>query len=335
MRIKFASFSWAYTGRMTLVCMLWYGMVSTRYITPFVQPNEGVRQAVQKIDAAVNSLISDLHVIKQTTKSPISEAGTITAAGSYILTNTIEGSITIAASNVFLDLNGYGIHNESEEGCIIVQGVSRVTITNGHVAGLFPIIVVAPASQVLVQACLVRCTTSTTSVGITFSGSPLATCVINSCMITSTAANIGRGVQIDSDTDSNNCIIIDNCCLGLLHEGVIFTGNRVNIQHCFFSSIDDVAALDNKVTTPSISVENTIRNNVFNGCGQGVLSANDTTLIRDNCVRSCTLGIAATIIDHDTVYGNIALDNTMSYSAIPFEVVGAADTTGCYANIVL
>ncbi|MCL4229060.1 hypothetical protein KJZ61_00015 [Candidatus Dependentiae bacterium] len=335
MRITFAPGAWIHTGRITVACISLCGMVSTKYITPFVQSDEGVRQAAQQLDAAVNSLISDLHVIKQTTKSPISEAGTITAAGSYILTNTIEGSITIAASNVFLDLNGYGVHNESEEGCIIVQGVSRVTITNGHVAGLFPIIVVAPASQVLVQACLVRCTTSAESVGITFSDSPLATCVINSCMITSTAANIGRGVQIDSDTDSNNCIIIDQCYLGLLHEGVVFTGNQVNIQHCFFSSIDGVAVVDNEVTTPSISVDNTIRNNVFNGCDQGILSANSTTLIRNNCVRSCTLGIAATIIDHDTVYGNIALDNTMSYSAIPFEVVGAADTTGCYANIVL
>jgi len=79
-----------------------------------------VRQAVQKINTTVDLLISDLHIIKQTIKSPISEAGTITTAGSYILTNTIEGSITIAASDVFLDLNGYGIHNESEEGCITV-----------------------------------------------------------------------------------------------------------------------------------------------------------------------------------------------------------------------
>jgi hypothetical protein len=211
-----------------------------------------------------------------------------------------------------------------------------VIIANGHVLGLFPIIVVAPASQVLVRTCLVRCTTSAASVGITLSGSPLETCIINSCMIMSTTANSGRGIQIDSDTDSNNCIIIDKCCLGLLHEGVILTGNRVNIQHCFFNSIDGgVAVVDNEVTTHSILVENTIRNNVFNGCGQGVLSANRTTLIGDNCVRSYTLGIAATIIDHDTIYRNIALDNTMSYSVIPFEVIGAADTTWCYANIVL
>jgi len=110
MRITFAPGAWIHAGRITAACISLCGMVSTRYITPFVQPGERVRQAVQKINTTV----------KQTIKSPISEAGTITTAGSYILTNTIEDSITIAASDVFLDLNGYGIHNESEEGCITV-----------------------------------------------------------------------------------------------------------------------------------------------------------------------------------------------------------------------
>ncbi len=120
MRITFAPGAWIHAGRITAACISLCGMVSTRYITPFVQPGERVRQAVQKINTTVDLLISDLHIIKQTIKSPISEAGTITTAGSYILTNTIEDSITIAASDVFLDLNGYGIHNESEEGCITV-----------------------------------------------------------------------------------------------------------------------------------------------------------------------------------------------------------------------
>jgi hypothetical protein len=73
---------------------------------------------------------------------PLSAAATISAPGSYYLTQTITvatgNAITINASNVTLDLNGYTISSsESPAGSgnaiFINAGFSNITILNGHI----------------------------------------------------------------------------------------------------------------------------------------------------------------------------------------------------------
>ncbi len=65
---------------------------------------------------------------------PISEAVLINEAGSYYLTNSINGTFNIQAENVSLDLNGFTITPESAV-AIRVNGSDRVRIFNGTIAG--------------------------------------------------------------------------------------------------------------------------------------------------------------------------------------------------------
>nr|ACS83708.1 parallel beta-helix repeat precursor [uncultured bacterium AOCefta2] len=67
----------------------------------------------------------------------------ITQPGSYVLTGNLvvegEDAITISASHVTLDLNGFTISSTSElnmgSGIMIVSGASDIKIQNGHIAG--------------------------------------------------------------------------------------------------------------------------------------------------------------------------------------------------------
>ncbi len=63
--------------------------------------------------------------------TPISIAGTISSSGSYCLGNDITGSITIAASNVSLDLNNYKITS----GLTINTNLDQIYVGNGCVEG--------------------------------------------------------------------------------------------------------------------------------------------------------------------------------------------------------
>ena len=65
---------------------------------------------------------------------PISEPGVINEAGSYYLTNSINGTFNIQAENVTLDLNGFTITPESAV-AIRVNGSDNVRIFNGTIAG--------------------------------------------------------------------------------------------------------------------------------------------------------------------------------------------------------
>ncbi len=78
-------------------------------------------------------------------RTPISASNVIYASGSYYLTGNLSiGSgggtaITIAASGVTLDLNGFTISSSanpnSGTGILINSGLTDITIINGHIAG--------------------------------------------------------------------------------------------------------------------------------------------------------------------------------------------------------
>lgn len=67
-------------------------------------------------------------------RTPISEPGSITEAGSYYLTNSINGTVIVVAENVSLDLNGFTITPESVA-AIRVSASDKVRIFNGTIAG--------------------------------------------------------------------------------------------------------------------------------------------------------------------------------------------------------
>jgi hypothetical protein len=71
---------------------------------------------------------------------------TISSAGTYLLNQTLHyplgsgNAITVTASNVTLDLNGYGIINTATQTtttatCIFASNVENITIENGEIFG--------------------------------------------------------------------------------------------------------------------------------------------------------------------------------------------------------
>lgn len=67
-------------------------------------------------------------------RTPVSEPGSITAPGSYYLTQDITGSISIGADNVALDLNGFTVTGGSPDLIDIVNS-TNVAISNGTLDG--------------------------------------------------------------------------------------------------------------------------------------------------------------------------------------------------------
>ena len=85
--------------------------------------------AVSAFEAGVCSCIETATVFSACNAQPITTATTISNPGTYCIDDTISGNITITASNVMLDLNGYTIQGS----ITIASNVQRVTIANGIV----------------------------------------------------------------------------------------------------------------------------------------------------------------------------------------------------------
>ena len=85
--------------------------------------------AVSAFEANVCSCIETTTVFSACNAEPITTATTISNSGTYCIDDTISGNITITASNVMLDLNGYTIQGS----ITIASNAQRVTIANGSV----------------------------------------------------------------------------------------------------------------------------------------------------------------------------------------------------------
>ena len=84
------------------------------------------------IDSKIDELLTD----DSCATIPIYNAMTITTSGSYCLANSINGTITVAASQVTLDLNGYTIYPEiSSIGIDVLAQHKNFQIKNGFIVG--------------------------------------------------------------------------------------------------------------------------------------------------------------------------------------------------------
>ena len=86
-------------------------------------------EAVSAFEAGVCSCIETATVFSACNAEPITTATTISNPGTYCIDDTISGNISITASNVMLDLNGYTIQGS----ITVASNVQRVTIMNGSV----------------------------------------------------------------------------------------------------------------------------------------------------------------------------------------------------------
>ncbi len=89
-----------------------------------------VIEKFEKIDSIVDIIESFVDVMPGScAPTPIFTAGTISTAGNYCLANDIDGTITIAASDVGLDLNNYKI----TDGLVINSSLNQISVENGVV----------------------------------------------------------------------------------------------------------------------------------------------------------------------------------------------------------
>ncbi|MCL4229058.1 right-handed parallel beta-helix repeat-containing protein [Candidatus Dependentiae bacterium] len=301
--------------------------------------------------------------IKGATKIPITTAGNITASGSYILANDIDGQISILASNVSLDLNGHTITASTigNDNALVIYGVNDIRIYNGTViqaqtgnnrnclkiddapTGNVSRIVISNVNCFLSNP---SATTSQRGIFIQGNNSPsIATDIlIKNCLLHSSGA--GYGIFIDGPTSASR-IKIEKCVVGCFNAGIDL--NRCSdciIQNCFIYKCQSFGIRFTNATLRSLILHNTLRE-----CGetgiQGTGIPASGILIYGNDVQGCTNTSTSSRPYHyesaNYVYGNFAKNNAGMTTAadnyspqIKLNMAGTiTDVTGKWANIAL
>lgn len=91
------------------------------------------------VESSFDHISSQIESLQACASIPVSASGTISAPGNYCLTQNISGPITIAASNVSLDLNGFTVNVSfpvtASAAVVINAGLEHISITNGYIIG--------------------------------------------------------------------------------------------------------------------------------------------------------------------------------------------------------
>ncbi len=184
--------------------------------------------------------------------TPIDSATTITASGPYCLAQDIQGTITIDADNVMLDLNCYAITNASY-GIVINDNYSDITMQNGTVGGgtsttQVGISVGSGCSRISMKDInVVDCEL----VAMDFSGissSPIKTIDITRCCI----ENSGMGIQ----TDNVQGGLIRQCSMSYNITGMYFDESEKLVVEDCHSFANERAGFELKISS----------NNFFRNC---------------------------------------------------------------------
>ena len=207
--------------------------------------------------------------------TPISGQTTISAPGHYYLTRniTVPGAvivITIAASDVSLDLGGFTIRGNDAAGSwgiwVAGGGHGDITISNGTVRDFQFGLDTANGSRVR----------------------------IDHIHATSNA----RGIQLGSNNVLSDCTSISNG-----ETGIYAPGNEAVINNCVSSrnSGDGIA-----VAGDDVQVQ---RSTAINNTGAQIRTIGDFTGIRDNTVHGSLVLLqngAAVVLDNTCVFGSIS-----------------------------
>jgi Periplasmic component of the Tol biopolymer transport system len=162
----------------------------------------------QRIESRLIGMDSQLDVVESKINrivgacapTSISMAQTVSSSGSYALCNNITGTITIAASNVMLDLNNYKI----SAGIVVNSGLDQIAMRNGVVEGTTNgILVNSGTKNVIIENITVK--NATLGSGIKFTNVTDAT--INGCTLTMNTT----GLQLSNSHKINVSNTIADC----------------------------------------------------------------------------------------------------------------------------
>lgn len=267
----------------------------------------------------------------------ITGAVTITQSGSYYLDNDVSGKITVSASRVVLDLNGYTIASTSDSG-IEISSTSCVVIRNGFVAsGSYysdhGCIKCNASSKVICSGLI--CIPSLSANGFVVSDS--SEIILSGCKVSAQGPSNISGVSLEKA----HKVTIEHCDIHGFYNGVYFspvaTSSHVIIQHCLISD-SGFYAVQMRASTGNVVRHNIIRNNAK---GIWIVSGSTKTLVFGNLVKDCTGTTSSepAIYDLGTlskIYGNVAQDNMGGHNysaAVPLQAATLSFDTGVYTNI--
>jgi len=296
----------------------------------------------------------------------IANATSISLKGPYCLTHSINGTITINADDVYLDLNGYRVN-----GNIVIQpGQKNIVIRNGFISNgksdtgiCIEGTVMATIENVLIEnIALDACTTGISAletVGLTIQSVHIDDCSMgitatdsSGIVISNTSIqnqenaivlNTCSDVAIDACTASmitndifsitdGACIILNQCQAYMSTSGNGFSleGNRISCQNCIaLHCVSGFSSINTGVR--GLNISNSLAQN--NTIGFDMVNTK-TGVIKENVALNNTVGFS----DASTgvVYlANSAIGNGMNYSTagIPFSPVSALTATSYWQNI--
>lgn len=282
---------------------------------------------IEDINATIlinNSLIDQL--LTCSTHS-IRSSQTITEPGNYCVAQSFVGTVTIAISNVFLDLNGHRISNPGGTTIAINSGLNLITITNGALGAAATGISIGNGVTNLdiVNVDILDCTSSGIN-GVGTTANPISRLRLTDCLVRN--ASSGIGIQFNNLTNSQ----INSCEIALSTTGAQLT-------NCSDMQIDSSTANHNLVAGFSLITSST---NTFSNCealgngfastdgSYGFISNNGLGNIFQNCIAD---GTTTTTTNFNSIVAGFALTGSEMCS----KIVGCegCNTTGPSATSIV
>jgi WD domain, G-beta repeat. len=233
--------------------------------------------------STIDVIESKIDILTCPAPTPISTAQTISTSGSYILCNNISGTITIAASDVVLDLNNYKISN----GIVVNGGLDQITMRNGVVEGSTNGILVNGGSR---NITIENITVKNASLGSGIKFTNVTDATIDGCTLTSNST----GFQLNNSHKISVNNTVANCNS---HAGFDLISSTTN-------TFIDCKAL-------STGQGNTVQ---FNNEVAGFVSLNGYGNIFERCIANSTQALSTT--DSNSLIAGFALRGNEGCSKI-------------------
>ena len=289
-----------------------------------------------KLDTITDSLGSDLSSkvdrINNNMMIPITAAGSISTAGSYIFANDIVGNITVGTSNVSINFNQYKLTGQLIIG---TAGATRVRLDfyNGSIESASgPCIITAGGAatsfDVAIDHLLLRQKDTSESAIQLNDGTIGNDYWIKNCIIVgnSKTATSHRGIYHDFSGTAAR-VTVENCMITNFYAGIdtqVPINSSMTIQNCLISNCGDASGGYAIGLTSSQGRYFIIRNNLLKDNGRGIYLPTaffDYCLIFGNIITGCLSAAAGCAISdaggENQIYGNFAYNNAgTNYSGV-------------------
>lgn len=320
--------------------------------------NTGLSTKIDIIDTNVDDIKTSVGVglsvkadrINNNMRTPITATTTITTSGSYRLANNFAGSITVTASDVDIDFNGFKIL-----GTLTISS-DKVFVHDGIVegAGGLALVFGDGAGYVVIENMKLSHITGTSGypvVDIPAAVTGRPDIYFKHCFIVreKSAGPLG-GLRCNS---SSTRLYIQDCSfLNIAYQACLISDvSRAVIENCIFDgcgSSDGPFAL-----TLNAGTNNIVRNNLIKRCYRGIfiVTASTNNQIMFNTIIGCTNNTyTGCAIDNEggpmsnnAIYSNFSLNNHLtipanSYANCPLVTAVIADigvTSSMYSNVAL